>query len=180
MTQTQLYQFFLKRLAFIPANLSLDILPFECVDNDKSKVKVTALISGQGLRPTESVYCYTRPVYLPRELPIELVYEDEDLLFVSLIPELAKRYGVPEERLSPLPTFGKISDYLTKDSPLGHFTAVIDDYHVYFEQPITLAPRKLDVKYLFRTVGGENVNHEINHFPLWVELKKKLEGITHE
>ena len=87
------------------------------------------------------------------------------------------RYGVTLSTLEPLPTFGKIKDYLKKDSPLGHFTLTIDDYHIKFTQPVTLAPQKLDVKYLFNHIESEDVDIPFDNMPLWVLLKNKLEGV---
>jgi len=175
MNRHQLHQFFLNRLDFIPADLRIDLLPLQVLDATGEQVEAVAQVSGQGMTSHTLAYRYKRPVYEPKSIPIELVYEDEDADFSSLVPALALRYGVPLQALEPLPPFGKIKDYLKKDSPLGHFTVVIDDYHVRFTQPITLAPEKLDVKYLFDHVGIDIVDNQSGRQPLWVAIKNAIE-----
>lgn len=177
MNRHQLHQFFLNRLDFIPADLSLTLLPLQKLDEKGEQVEALAQVSGQGMTTHTLCYRYKRPVYEAKSVPIELVYEDEEADLVSLFPDLAMRYGVTLSTLEPLPTFGKIKDYLKKDSPLGHFTVTVDDYHIKFTQPVTLAPQKLDVKYLFNHIESEDVDIPFDNMPLWVLLKNKLEGV---
>lgn len=161
-------------------------LPVPYEDGNGNNTRVTATVTGDGFRPYKLWYDYYRPVFKPRSLPIELVYQDEEDEVSTLIKPLAEKYGLPISYLNDFPLTGKIKDHLLPNSPLGNKTIRIDNYECVFEQPIELAPKKLDIRYIFNeivTIKHDDIvfRHERqskeleNHFPVWILMKNKFD-----
>lgn len=187
MNEKMMMEMFLSQIKTCNFGTKVELsLPVPYEDGNGNNTRVTAMVTGEGFRPYKLWYDYYRPIFKPRSLPIELVYEDEDDDLKVLAKSLAEKYGLPASYLESFPLEGKIKDHLIPNSPLGNKVVRIDNYECIFEQPIELAPKKLDIGYIFNeivTIKEDDVvfRHERqakeleNHIPLWTLMKNKFD-----
>lgn len=189
MNEQRLMELFLSQIKHCSFGVEVILsAPIEYDDGKGNNTRVYATVKGDGFKPYKLWYDYHRLIFKPRVLPIELIYKDETDDVSSLVKQLADKYGTNVSIFGSFPLKGKIKDYLTQDSPLGHYHLVIDNYECKFEQAIEFAPEKLDVRYIFNEIvtiknGDIIYRHERqekeleNHIPLWMLMKRRFEDI---
>lgn len=192
MNEQELMNLFLSQLKHCNFDTKVQLSdPISHDDGMGNNTRVFATVTGAGFKPYKIWYDYHRPVFKPRTLPIELIYEDEEADISTLFEQLAHKYGMRVSLLKTFPLKGKIKSYLTKDSPLGHYHIKIDNYECLFEQQVEFAPDKLDVRYIFNEIvtikngdvvyRHERQEKEVEHYiPLWMLMKCRLEDSSKE